>query len=220
MILSPITLTISPEHFKELMNKGYSLDSIVMLKLYDSNNGEELDKHLLDNKRIELLKQTLLRKALITEEHKITSEGRSILDFLSSSMVLEGKPTAVIEKRKIISLDDFLRWWAAYPGTDTFTHKGKTFAGGRALRVKKDDCRMSITKIIGEGEHTLDDLIKALEMEVMQKKENSIKTGVNKLSYMQNSLTYLNQRTFEPFIELAKTTNIEDVTSSVGGTDI
>jgi hypothetical protein len=217
--MSSITLTITPDHFKELMVKGYSIDSIVMLKLYDNDEKvkEELDLLLLENKRIELIKQTLIRKALLTEDNKITSEGRSILDFLSSSVVGDGKK---IEKRKMVSVEDFTKWWSTFPGTDTFTHKGKTFTGGRALRVKKDDCRMIITKIVGEGEYTIDDLVKALEMEVLQKKENSVKTGVNRLTFMQSTVTYLNQRTFEPFIELAKTTNIEDMTSSTGGTDI
>lgn len=216
--MKSMTLTITPEHFKELMTKGYSVDSIVMLKLYDNDEkvNEELDLLLLENKRIELIKQTLIRKALLTEDNKITSEGRSILDFLSSS-IGDGKK---IEKRTMISLEDFSKWWSAFPGTDTFTHKGKTFTGVRGLRVKKDDCRMILTKIVGEGEHTIDDLVKALEIEVMQKKENSVKTGTNRLSFMQSSITYLNQRTFEPFVELAKTTNMEDMTSSTGGTDI
>ena len=42
---------------------------------------------------------------------------------------------------------------------------------------------------------------------MLQKKDNSVKTGVNKMTFMQNSLTYLNQRTFEPFIELIKEGN-------------
>ena len=50
----------------------------------------------------------------------------------------------------------------------------------------------------------MQDLLEAIKYEVLQKKENSVKTGVNKMTFMQNSLTYLNQRTFEPFIELIK----------------
>jgi hypothetical protein len=57
---------------------------------------------------------------------------------------------------------------------------------------------------MNEGEYTVDELIAALEFEVQQKKENSLKTGVNRMTFMQNSLTYLNQRTFEPFIELIR----------------
>ena len=47
-------------------------------------------------------------------------------------------------------------------------------------------------------------MVKALEYEITQKKEESLKKGENKLNFMQNSLTYLNQRTFEPYIELLK----------------
>jgi len=56
---------------------------------------------------------------------------------------------------------------------------------------------------------------------VAQKKENSVKTGTNRLSYMQNSFTYLNQRSFEPFIELIKEGGkVEETDKPVGGTDV
>jgi hypothetical protein len=64
-------------------------------------------------------------------------------------------------------------------------------------------------------------MIAALAYEVLQKKENSVKGKVNKLTYMQNSLTYLNQRTFEPFIELVREgNNIVEAPKPTGGTDI
>lgn len=64
-------------------------------------------------------------------------------------------------------------------------------------------------------------MISALEYEVLQKKENSIKTKTNKLSFMQNSLTYLNQCTFEPFIELVREGHkVIETTTVSGGTDI
>jgi CRISPR/Cas system CSM-associated protein Csm2 small subunit len=56
---------------------------------------------------------------------------------------------------------------------------------------------------------------------VKQKKENSVKSAVNRMMYMQNSLTYLNQRTFESFVELLKEGGaIEDSPAVSGGTDI
>jgi hypothetical protein len=72
-----------------------------------------------------------------------------------------------------------------------------------------------------EGEYTLEELVEALRFDVLQKKENSVKTNTNKLTYMQNSLTYLNQRSFEPFIELIKEgVKIQESETPVGGTDI
>lgn len=200
-------MNITSEQFKVLISKGYSLDILFILKMIE----EEQDiSSLIENKKVQLLHHTLVRKGLITEDNKITLEGKSVMGFLSSE-------EAVIEKRKPIADDGFAKWWSTYPGTDTFTHKGKSFSGSRGLRVRKEDCKLLIGKIVGEGDYTIDDLVKALEIEVLQKKDNSVKTGTNKLTYMQNSLTYLNQRTFEPFIEIAKAP-IQEETN--GGTDI
>lgn len=200
------------EHFRRLLIQGYSMDIVFLLKAIE----EEKDiSDILKEKKIALIHQTMMRKALLTHENRLTMEGRSLLAFLSSPLQDDVK----IEKRKPVEDDVFSKWWNAYPGTDNFTHKGKQFVGSRALKVKKDECRLAITKILGEGEYTIDEMVKALELEVAQKKENSYKTNLNKLTYMQNSLTYLNQRTFEPFIELVKQ-NVSSVEEKTGGVDI
>lgn len=100
-------------------------------------------------------------------------------------------------------MEQFEEWWNAFPGTDTFEYKGKRFSGSRALRSKKEDCKMLFEKILREG-FTKDEMIKAVNYEVTQKKEDSVKRGENKLRFMQNSLTYLRQRTWEPYIELVR----------------
>lgn len=151
---------------------------------------------------------------MINNNNKVSIEGKSLIDFLSSSEV-----TKIVKHAP--KQDDFDRWWKAYPATDTFTYQGKNFSGSRAMKVKKDDCREKLNKIISEGEYTIDDLVKSLEFEVLQKKKNSIKTNNNNLSYMQNSMTYLNQRTFEAFIELMKDgKEMKENDVPVGGTDI
>lgn len=206
-------LSLTCEHFRVLLTQGYSLDMMFLLKVIN----EELDvSDLLKEKKIALIHQTLLRKALITNENKLTEEGKALMAFLSSPIEASVK----IEKRKPVEDDKFNKWWNAYPGTDTFEHKGSTFAGSRSLRVRKDECRLAITKILGEGEYTIDELVKALELEVLQKKDNSVKTRVNRLTFMQNSLTYLNQRTFEPFIELVRKDVGVVEEQTAGGVDI
>ena len=205
-------MNITSEQFKVLISKGYSLDSLFILKLIEK--GQDISS-LMENKKAELLHHTLVRKGLLTEDDRITLEGKSVLDFLSSPI----EEDAVIEKRKPVEDDGFSKWWATFPGTDTFVHKEQKFNGGRALRVRKDDCKLLLGKIVGEGEYTMDELIRALEIEVVQKKDNSVKTKTNKLTYMQNSYTYLYQRSFEPFIELAKKQfSIEE--DKTGSTDI
>lgn len=178
------------------MKKSYSLDHIFLLRLVSEN--ADLSALLAGSAKIATLHQSLIRKGLITETgDKITTIGTELLVFMDT------KAPGKIVRRKV---DDsaFSLWWKAFPGTDTFTHKGKTFSGSRSLRTSHDDCRVKFDKILLEGEYTANDLIESMKYDVLQKKEVSVKTGVNKLTYLQNSLTYLNQRSYEPFIELIK----------------
>ena len=155
------------------------------------------------------------RKGLITVEDKLTLTGKAVLEFLTTTE----ETTTLVRKKK--TDDEFDLWWKAYPGTDTFKINGRSFTGTRSLRNKKDECKAKLHKILDEGEYTIKELIEALEFEVNQKVNNSIKTGVNKMSFMQNSLTYLNQRTFEPFIELIREGHKQEIDTPVSGsTDI
>jgi hypothetical protein len=205
-------LDITYFHFEELLKKGYSLDVVFLLKLIE----EDYDVRALrtDNIKIEALYQTLVRKALITEKG-LTLTGKELLKFINIK-----EPTVRIQKKVDIT-SEFEEWWKAFPGTDNFTHKGKKFSGDRTLRKTKEDCQLKFDKILEEGEYTAKDLIDSLNLDVLQKKENSVKTGANKLTYMQNSLTYLNQRSFEPFIDLLKEGYVvEDKAPTNGSTDI
>jgi hypothetical protein len=189
-----MNIKVTPYHFEQLLKDGYTLDMIFLLKLID----EEFDIKTLaeGGPKTDMLCQTLRRKGLVSEQLKITVLGRNLLEFMNT----RAKTSKIVKKTQTFA--EFERWWAAYPGTDIFTHKGKSFSGGRTLRVYKDDCQVKLDAILAEGEYTVDQLIAALEYEVLQKKENSFKTGTNRLSYMQGSLTYLNQRSFQNYIEL------------------
>lgn len=183
-------------HFSSIQRRGYSLDMIFLLNLIVE---EQLDVEKLcaEIPKIEAIYQGIKRKGLVTEEGKLTLPGKELMAFLETDDDIE-----LIKKKP--NEDDFTSWWKSYPGTDTFTHKNKSFSGSRNLRAKKDECKIKFDKIIEEGEYTVDELIEAVKHEVLQKKENSVATSINKMTFMQNSLTYLNQRTFEPFIELIK----------------
>jgi hypothetical protein len=159
--------------------------------------------------------QSLIRKALITQhDEKITTLGKDLLDFIGS------KSEKLIKRKPATT--DFEEWWKSYPGTDSFEYKGKKFTGTRAIRKGKDECRLKFDKILLEGEYTAAQLIAALNFEILQKKESSIETKTNRLTFMQNSVTYLNQRAFEPYIELI--INGEQIKESpekpTGSTDI
>lgn len=201
-------------HFEQLHKNGYNLDIVFLLSLVEQ--GIDIQENCKDSPKLNALCQSIYRKGLVSSEGKLTLTGKEVINFANEHPNKE-KPL----RKKAVIKDDFELWWKAYPGTDQFTHKGTSFTGTRSLRVKKDDCKAKIQKILEEGEYTIHDLIAALEYEVLQKKENSIKTKSNKMTFMQNSLTYLNQRTFEPFIELIREGHkIEESPKVVGGTDI
>ena len=186
-----VNLQLTPFHFSELLKKGYSLDHIFYLRLVEDSIEIE------DSAKIGLIKQTLARKGLLTDDGKVTLEGKELLTFITT------KTEVKLVKKKATN-DPIDAFWKAFPGTDTFEHKNKKFPGSRALKADKESCKAKLASILNEGEYTLDQIIKAVEYDVLMKKEQSVKTGQNKLTYIQNSLTYLRQRSFEPFIELIK----------------
>lgn len=198
-------------HLKQLQNKGYSLDIVFMLKMIQA--GEDVETMCKGFARLEALHQSLLRKGLLSEKGEVTLSGKELIDFLDIE-----NDVKLLKKDK--SSSPFDLWWSAYPATDTFTYKEVRFTGSRSLKAKKDECKIKLDKILNEGEYTISDLVNALEFEVLLKKENSFKTNQNKLSFMQNSLTYLNQRTFESFIELIKEGNIIETKQNYEGVNI
>ena len=179
--------------------------------------GNDVKSFVKGSLKMETLHHGLYRKGLITEEGNITLLGIALLDFLEDSTTSN---TTTIKKVEIPE-SCFADWWKAYPGTDNFAYKGKTFSGSRSLRQKKDECKKKFESILKEGSYTCDELIAALQYEVSQKKEASLKAGTNRMMYMQNSLTYLNQRSFESFVELVREgARIEESNGVAGGTDI
>jgi hypothetical protein len=205
-------LNIESYHFEELVKRGYSLDLFFLLKLI--NEKRDISS-LLQSAKINNLYATLKRKELITEnEDKITTLGQDLIVFMNT------KIRKSLPRREDSS--KFAEWWDAYPGTNSFSYKGQEFKGERSLRVNKDKCREEFDKIILSGEYTEDELIKALNYQVNQIKERSVEQRTNKLTYLQNSLTYLNQRTFDPFVEIIREgKQIEEISSkTTGATDI
>lgn len=205
-------LNVTLSHFEELIKKSYSLDIVFLLKMIEE--GISVIELCSSSAKICNMMQTLVRKGLITKENKLTVQGVDLLKFMEAEQPIKIVKTAPANVQ-------FEEWWKAFPGTDTFTHKGVKFDGSRSLRKDKEGCKLKFDKILEEGEYTVAQLIEALNFDVLQKKENSVKTGANKLTYMQNSLTYLNQRSFEAFIELIKEGGkVEETNKPVGGTDI
>jgi hypothetical protein len=201
---------ISLNSFKEIHNRGYTLDMVYLLSLFKNN----IDVRAVSSARITEIVNILVRKGLLTEDDIPTLDGEELLKFIN----IPGEDIKLVKKK----VDDkFDKFWKAFPSTDSYEYKGVKFQGSRALRINKDDCKLKLKSILNEGEHSIDDITKAIEYDVYLKKENSIKTRTNKLSYLQNSLTYLRQRSYEPFLELIKEGKIiKEEEKTFNGTDI
>ena len=182
-----------PENFKEILEKGYSLDHIYILYLirWDKNSYNLI----AELPKVKAIVKGLVRNNLIDTD--VTPEGEKLVEMWKSNDLV-----SIEIKTQDKKLEDFDKWWSTYPGTDSFSWKNRTFKGSRALRVNKDKCRIEFNKVLAKGEYTLQQMLNALNIEVGQKMEASTKENKNKLSFMQNSLTYLNQKTYEPYMEL------------------
>lgn len=186
--------------FKEILHIGLDINLVYILEAF--NGGTDIRRHI-QSEKIEGWVQTLIRKEFLKEDGGLTLSGKELL----SSLHTEGRSFRQITqevKREVT--DSFELWWKAYPATDAFVYKSEVFKGSRSFRVKKPECKVKFNKILNEGEYKAEEMINALLMEVEQKKEESFRSKGNKLKYLPNSLTYLNQRGFEGFIELGRNT--------------
>jgi len=207
-------LTIS--HFEQLLKQSYSLDQIYLLKLVEAN--VDIQPSIDGSMKIAGLYQSLVRKGLISDvTQAITQTGRELLTYVDSEM------KEPIKKKKQNS-SDFDNWWNTFPSTDNFEYKGKNFLGSRGLKRAREDCRIKFNKILSEGDSTAEEIVKATLLDVFLKKEASVKFGENRLKYIQNSLTYLTQRSFEPFVEMVRTgidpKQMHESTPTKKGTDV
>lgn len=206
--LSVFNLTI--EGFWQLQTNGIDLNNLFVLECL--NQGTDIEKHVKGSSKIKAWKQNLYRKSLVTEKGEVTVLGKELLASLISS---NPSPREVIKKVTSSTDDAFEKWWKEYPSTDTLNYLNKSFPGSRGLRQKKEECRKKFGEILLEGNYTPDDMIAALKVELMMKMNQSVRDNENKMKYMQNTLTYLNQKTFENFVDLAKDLKvIPDPTSS------
>lgn len=178
--------------------------------------GTDIEKHMTSTK-VKAWKQNLQRKCLLTDKNEPTVLAIEVMEVLKSPNAPKGD---VISKVRKEADDLFEQWWKTYPATDAFEHRGKSFYGSRGLKQKKEDCRKKFNEILLEGEHSAEDLIKALQRELTLKMDQSVKDNENKIKYMQNTATYLNQRTYENFIHPKEDSSVIKANFSTGAIDI
>jgi hypothetical protein len=177
------------------MKKAHSLDMLFLLKMIE----EKYDVQSLctQSAKIKNIYAGIVRKGFLTDEGTLTLTGKGILKYMTTP---EG--TKFVKKVDDVVLFD--KWWLSYPGTDTFSHRGKSFKGTRALRTGKPRAKGYWDAIIEKGIITGEQIIEATQYDVQMKKEDSVIKGKNGLTFMQNAATYLYNDSYAPFIELIK----------------
>lgn len=208
---------ISLQEFKNLVDAQVDITALYLLECV--SNKIDVLAEFPNSSKVKAWIQTLQRRGYITDMGDISETGKQLLDIVSNSKssTIKKELTKIESKQE----DGFEKWWAAFPSNDIFTHKGRKFNGSRSLKSDKSKCRIYFDKIINEGEYTVEDMIRALNYEVLLKKEASFQQGANKLSYLSGSAPYLNQRKFEAFMEASKNTPIiESKDTQYSGYDI
>lgn len=177
-------------NFYELLNNGFSMDQVYLLSQMKEGTSE-----FPDIQRVNEILQFLVRKGLCTEKYTITAYGEEFLIMVLSEKIVNISPM----KRAPTSF--YAQWLRTFPSTDGFSWKGKSFSKTRVLRKNTEKCRELFTKIMAEGEYTVDDMCMSIIAEALAKMELSYKAGENKMAYFINSESYLRQRIFEGFME-------------------
>jgi len=172
----------------EVKKGGYTLEEVMaLIKLETNRIGHEFPySSTRDEDYISLYKRGLIDTT--TNGHVTTKEGQKVIGKLLGK---DKKPK--IDKSEY-NFDDF---WATFPSNDAHGSWRRT----RALKSNKSGCEVAYNRAIGNGTSHAD-LIKALKWEVADRKSKSLST--NKMSYMKNSATWLNQREFEIILEELK----------------
>lgn len=124
-----------------------------------------------------------------------------------------------VVKKKLVILDiskevqkQFEVFWQAYPGISRFEYMGKKFEGERVLKANKQICLKlyndAISDIIMHHYYAKHDMInaaskvllQAMQVQVETIKQESYKTGVNKLQYLKACEVFLRQKAYEGWI--------------------
>lgn len=145
--------------------------------------------------------QTLKRKGYISED-MLTELGEQLLLEVSG-----GAKKKKAKKEELLNVSEqFDQWWNAYPSTDRVMDGSEVkFPETRGLRTgKKDKVKEKYIEILNEGHYSHKELLDSLKYEVDMRINQSLTGNDNKLTFMKGSLTYLNQASYESFIEIAK----------------
>lgn len=172
-------------HFDSLLKQKIPLECIFLLEML-------VNERDVDNEPYLSYLQRLQRKGYIDGKQQLTEYGKALYKSLFEDVV------AVKPKRAVEKNDLFEKWWETYPATNDFEINGRHFQGSQVKRVQKAECQKMFNVL--SNSYKPEDIIDATAYHIKNAKEVSFKKRENQLTYVTNSLRYLTQKYFEPFI--------------------
>lgn len=148
----------------------------------------------------------LVRKNFMLEDGKLTEEGKKLYELLSDPDFSSSSVNIKKEIKKVKAEYDarFLEWWTSYPASDAFTKNNMFFPGTRSFRVNKDSCQKKYIDILNGGDTTHEEMVKVIKYIVYLKQKETYNPSDNKMRFIQNTETFLNQGSFYGYIEMMK----------------
>jgi hypothetical protein len=186
------TLTI--EQFAQVIELGVPLEALFVMECIIQGTNPALH---IKSQRLGGITQLLTRKNYLSKDGQITPLGRKFYDTLRcGGMELE----IAVKEIKEQSNTSFEVWWKVFPASDGFEYMGQKFEKTRALRTGESVCRILFEKNATTTSYTAEQIIEATKTHIELVKRHSVKTKQNKLSFINNSQTYLRNRIYEAFV--------------------
>lgn len=185
------------ETVEEIERTGLSFDEFLALyKLYSYENNTKLIDYSSDMLNTYVILESKRFIKIITDENDrltfhLREEGNILIEGFLNQTITHNKPV-ITEKKDNNKL--FEEFWSTFPTSDEHSIYKRT----RFLKAGKDNCKRKYIEYLKQGVNH-EDIIKALKYEIKVRKDNN--NGQNKMTYMKNSLTWLNQREFEIILE-------------------
>lgn len=195
------------ELIDEIERLGLSFDEFLALyKLYsyETNSRKIYYESDMLNTYLDLEAKGLIKA--FNENEVLTfhlrEKGRLLIDSFVNKKNTVLKETPEI-KKTISNQHKFDEFWMTFPSSDEHGIYRRT----RLLKGNKEICKKKYLSLLSEG-ILHEDIIKALRYEIKLRKDVNNKN--NNMTYMKNSLTWLNQREFEIILETMSEDNVSN----------
>lgn len=177
---------------EEVEKAGLTLEETMILVEIEYIRAGKVVPYTTDVKLyVKLVEDGLI--GVTTSGYSITTEGYQIFRAITGKKLLPIKG----------STGNFAEFWAAFPSSDAHGNWRKT----RSLKDDKKGSEVIYKRIIKNKESTQEDILRALKLELDERKSNSQLN--NRMTFMKNSKTWLRTKQFQITLEEQNNENEE-----------